>query len=260
MISPEEWIFSTSMRGPVRREGSAQSPLCKKRHSHEVYVHSDSSVGTPLSGDSIIRRHTSSLTVKQPCHVLKWNNVKLNTKNNVSENGHSVQMRVESRVCETDPDGSESNEWKGTDLSKKKPAYKKGEKIYALWSGGTQKWYPGRIWDIKLSSSSSDYGAVRTFDVIYDDGDTETDLKEIFVMKKADYELCMMKEEKDWIGVKNVTDPNSRDDFARAVGWYEVNIEGTNHVFSSLGDALRFYDLVSLEYRFVIRLFSAEKG
>ena len=95
---------------------------------------------------------------------------------------------------------------------------------------------------------------MRTFDVIYDDGDTETDLKEIFVMKKADYELCMMKEEKDWIGVKNVTDPNSCDDFARAVGWYEVNIDGTNHVFSSLGDALRCYDVVSLKYWFVRKI------
>lgn len=132
---------------------------------------------------------------------------------------------------------------------KTKPVFVKGEKVYALWSGGTDKWYSGRIWDINiLPMSDKGYGPAKTFDVIYDDGEIESGIKEIYVMKKVDYELCITREDKEWVGVTNVTEKDSEDEYARTVGWYEVHIEETNekYVFSSLNEALRFHDKVSV--------------
>lgn len=99
-----------------------------------------------------------------------------------------------------------------------------------------------------IPHSDRGYGLQRTFDIIYDDMEKETEVGEIYVMKKVDYELCLEKGEANWIGVKNVTDPDSEDAFARAVGWYEVNFEDSDdtYAFGSLQEALRYYDKVSL--------------
>lgn len=155
---------------------------------------------------------------------------------------------VESSDCNSDLEIDENKALIGTFINKKKPEFKKGERVYAMLSSD-DKWYPGRIWDIKtVPMSDSGYGPKRKFDVIYDDGEKETEVGEIYVMKKVDYELCLEKGEKNWIGVKNVVDSSSEDEFARAIGWYEVNMEGCSDtcVFSSLHEALRYHDKVSL--------------
>ena len=132
-----------------------------------------------------------------------------------------------------------------------KPNIKKGEKVYALWLGGRgdKNWYPGRIWDIKVLPGKTIYGPVKTYDIVYDDGDTETNLDEIFVMKKEEYEIFMLKKEKDWIGVTNFTDTKSQDAYARIIGWYDTWFGGEHRVYSSLGEALRAYDKHIIDVR-----------
>ena len=89
------------------------------------------------------------------------------------------------------------------------------------------------------------YGPRRTFDVVYDDGDAEADLDEIWVSDREEYELCLKKQEEDWIGVRNIRFPRCNDEYAETIGWYETWVDGVSHIYSSLGQALRSYDKVS---------------
>ena len=55
---------------------------------------------------------------------------------------------------------------------------------------------------------------------MFDDGDTESNLEEIFVMKTSEYELALDKEQEDWVGVVNVTAPvDCEDEYAKTIGW-----------------------------------------
>lgn len=123
-----------------------------------------------------------------------------------------------------------------------KPAIRKGEKVYACWTdddGQRKDWFPGRVWDVK-ECDVGEYGPIRRYDVIFDDGDKETGLGEIWVTRKSEYELCVKKPEAEWKGVTNVTFSESKDEYARVIGWYQV--DGAQQVYSSLREALKAHD------------------
>lgn len=88
---------------------------------------------------------------------------------------------------------------------------------------------------------------MKKYDIVFDDGDVETDIDEIMVAKVADYQTCLEKpEEGGWIGVTNFRVPDSKDDYARLIGWYVTSLgEAKREVYTSLGDALRAHDKVS---------------
>mmetsp|Transcript_34100 Transcript_34100/g.71784 ORF Transcript_34100/g.71784 Transcript_34100/m.71784 type:complete len:322 (+) Transcript_34100:169-1134(+) len=128
-----------------------------------------------------------------------------------------------------------------------KPDIKKGEKVYACWSGGDGVgWFPGRVWDIKESPGVG-YGPIKTYDIVFDDGDTESNVGEIWVAKKTDYEVCVQKPEESWVGVRNARFPNAKDEYAREIGWYEITVGGDPQLYVSLGDALRAHDKYMIE-------------
>lgn len=131
-----------------------------------------------------------------------------------------------------------------------KPIIKKGEKIYAVWSGPDGKgqvWYPGRTWDSNEKPSSEEYGPIRKYDIVFDDGDMEPDVDEIWVSKKSEYEVSIAKPEDTWIGVTNVRFEYSNDDYARLIGWYKTTVGDVNRVYTSLRSALRAYDKFIIE-------------
>ena len=78
---------------------------------------------------------------------------------------------------------------------------------------------PGKVSGVR-EYPGAEYGPVKKYDIVFDDGDTESNVDELWVAKKAEYELCLEKPEEDWIGVKNVRFPNARDNYARLIGWY----------------------------------------
>lgn len=49
-----------------------------------------------------------------------------------------------------------------------------------------------------------------------------------------------------WKGVKNVTDSKSKDLWAKHVGWYVATIDGEEYSFSLLSDALKAYDISTI--------------
>ena len=136
-----------------------------------------------------------------------------------------------------------------------KPIIKKGEKVYACWSGpnGDGKvFFPGRVWDVRDNGVSSEYGPVMMYDIVYDDGDTESNVHEIWVIKKEEWEMYHRKPEESWIGVTNVTFPTSEDHYANTLGWYKLSsstyVDVKNPpIYSSLGDALRAHDRQVIE-------------
>jgi len=159
-----------------------------------------------------------------------------------------------------------------------KPAFHRGEKVYAVLRGNnflseeSEEWFPGRIWDFKVKHETS-YGPVKAYDIseyymitvlvvylfcqflailtsqcpaVFDDGEVAHDLDEIWVMKEEDYEVLSAKpEEFSWIGVQRLTDRSANDEFARTVGWYETYFGEKRRIFTSISDAMKSYDKVS---------------
>jgi hypothetical protein len=119
--------------------------------------------------------------------------------------------------------------------------------VYACWSAPDGGWFPGRVVDVK-EYPGFEYGPVRKYDVVFEDGDTESNVDEIWVTKKAEYELCLEKPEEEWVGIKAVRFPESKDQYAKLIGWYETCLGGVTHTFSSLAEALRAHDKVSFMY------------
>ena len=174
-----------------------------------------------------------------------------------------------------------------------KPLLTPGQRVYsAYWDPSTDphrtsdpSWYPGTISAYKVSKLPNDikYGYVRYYNINFDDGDSIGGVNEHLVMDEMEYELSVLndlddedndgkkkkgkgknnssrkkkgtKSNKGWKGVKNVTDYQSADMWAKHVGWYVATLTTTNnegegekeettveHTFSLLSDALRAHD------------------
>ena len=136
-----------------------------------------------------------------------------------------------------------------------KPVINKGERVYARYFGSDgdgEGWYPGRVWDLKVDESSG----IKTYDIVFDDGDTDSNLGEAWVSKKSEYDTCLNHPDNTWIGVSNVRLKGSKDDYLRLIGWYES--EGSNKKYTSLGDALRAHDKVRSSFYLSVIIFARE--
>lgn len=145
-----------------------------------------------------------------------------------------------------------------------KPLLKVGDDVTAAWwppsadieEAAPSGWYRGVISSYKTAyptqKSNSCYGPVRYYSVNFDDGDVGRDIPEHFVFLRDEYDIMTglnednndndNDEEIVWKGVKTVTDRQSDDPWAKHVGWYVATIDGQDHTFSLLSDALRAYD------------------
>lgn len=108
-----------------------------------------------------------------------------------------------------------------------KPLFKINDKVYApYWEDEECKtrpsWYPAVITDYTTTSRHGKYGKTRSYDVMYDDGDEATDIEDSFFFSREDYILTLSG--KKWVGVTNVLDDKSNDEWAKIVGWYDAVI------------------------------------
>ncbi|KAL9189318.1 hypothetical protein ACHAXT_011808 [Thalassiosira profunda] len=125
-----------------------------------------------------------------------------------------------------------------------KPLIEIGDKIFARWGGpggDGDAWFPGKVSGVR-EYPGAEYGPVKKYDVVFDDGDTESNVDEVWVAKKAEYSMCLENPEEDWIGVKNVRFPDAKDNYARLIGWYAASIDGKEEIFTHLSAALRASD------------------
>ncbi|KAL7535409.1 hypothetical protein ACHAXR_006474 [Thalassiosira sp. AJA248-18] len=133
-----------------------------------------------------------------------------------------------------------------------KPLFEVGDEVYAAWwdpetgvnRQGNATWYPGRITSYN-EIGHGQYGPTRLYHVKYNDGDELDNLQDFWVFPKKDYESTRRLEEMGWeaIGVSQRIDDKSNDRWAKDVGWYEVNIDGTAQKFSRLSDAMKAHDV-----------------
>ena len=124
--------------------------------------------------------------------------------------------------------------------SQLKPRFDVGDEVYAEFLPNS--WYPGKVKSYKEVESDSKYGPIRFYDIIFDDGDEKAKVEDYKVMAKRDYELTSRRKHNEYMGVKICTDGKSIDRWARDVGWYEVNIDGTTQLYSFLSDAMKVHD------------------
>jgi hypothetical protein len=128
-----------------------------------------------------------------------------------------------------------------------------GEAVVAPWwdSALTEKrrrsgsnvdgWFPGIVSSYKEIDIDSQYGPIRYYDVLFDDGDEEKELEDYWVWSKEDYHLDTQDDgRKIWIGVRNEVDSKAADKWARITGWWVAKIERKDQLFSRLSGEKTF--------------------
>ena len=110
-----------------------------------------------------------------------------------------------------------------------KPLFEKGDAIYAPWwengDRSKQQWHPGVILNY-TTEKDGPYGPIRRYSVQFDDGDKLDDVEDYSILSWEDFQLESKNEERggEWVGVLERFDKRSTDEWAKSVGWYEVNI------------------------------------
>lgn len=142
-----------------------------------------------------------------------------------------------------DDDATETKSPTGEDRSHLKPLLKVGDEVYSAWwlnedRSDDPTWLSGIIKSCKEVEQEDDgqYGPTRMYDVTFDDGNEgEIDgIEDRYVFPKEDYLLSTKRGDREWVGVNNVVDENSTDQWAKIVGWYVATIDGDEQSFSRL--------------------------
>ena len=127
-----------------------------------------------------------------------------------------------------------------------KPKHKKGDRVFAAWidnllEDGELSWFAGTIKGYSVTEKRGHYGEGRVYHVEFDDGDVDTNLKDVYVMSEKDYYLV----EKGYVannsssGISKISGVG--DEYAETVGWYKTSYTGEK-VFGLLSDAVRARD------------------
>lgn len=134
-----------------------------------------------------------------------------------------------------------------------KPQFQVGCVVYSAWWDPKLKvknrknafWFPGEVIGVSNKVGHfSRYGPTRLYDIRHEDNAVQYGVEDYWVCSKRDYELNVklysmgMKP----IGVIEKFDTCSNDQWARMVGWYEVNVDGEDKAFSFLEDAMKAHD------------------
>ena len=213
---------SESDVGTSIRLTSQRSPSCFELQDgksstmpHDYYIGDD---GTLESDDEIASEVEDSITA-WTCDKCNRANIKSRTK----------CSRCLKWKCEKTPTKSSTDSAKELPpiLSKNeyKPLFEVNDHVYAPWcssdkSKAEQSWYPGKV-KTYTTLKNGEYGPIRRYDILFDDGDELDNIEDYCVFSREDY---LLSEKKDWIGVVNILDESSTDPWAKKVGWYEVNI------------------------------------
>ncbi len=260
-------------------EKQKAKPVASKTKHKRSSVDATTKPSTDASANRERRSSTSSTDGSMSCPQRKITIVEY-----VKPSSPRLELRGEARNSEING-GNEVDKLSTIQIQtsssnkRTKPAYHRGEKVYAVLrrndplSDGSKEWLPGRIWDFKVKDESS-YGPVKVYDIseyemfvvhlfffcqflailtfpsqcpaVFDDGEVARDLDEIWVMKEKDYEVLSAKpKEFSWIGVQRFTDQSASDEYARTVGWYETYFGEEHHIYTSIREAMKSYDKVS---------------
>ena len=123
----------------------------------------------------------------------------------------------------------------------KKPYLRVGDTVYAKQTSSPD-WQLGTI--ISRTEQAEDYGhgLIRVYTVHFHTEAKPTEVYDYHVMEHTEYELEQASDETEWKGIKRVYDKESKDPWAKNVGWFCATFDGEEHHFAFLYDAFRAYD------------------
>jgi len=121
-----------------------------------------------------------------------------------------------------------------------KPLLQVGDFVYVL-SQPVPTWERGIIISYTEQEDIDGYGPRRVYSVVFVTGE-RSDVEDYQVILEKEYFISKDTKESDWKGVKHIVDKDSRDQWAREVGWYAADFEGIEEPFVHLSDALQAYD------------------
>ncbi len=128
-----------------------------------------------------------------------------------------------------------------------KPLYHIGSYVCAAWWPSPQrkskpKFYHGVVKNYTLKKDRDyGYGPLILYDVLFDDDTVSCGIEDCYVYSKEDFEIL----DKKWRGINAVNavyDRESRDRWAKEIGWFRVKVNGVSREFPSLMEAIREYD------------------
>jgi hypothetical protein len=126
----------------------------------------------------------------------------------------------------------------------RKPLYPIGSYVCAAWWPSPQrkskpKFYHGVVKNYTFKKDRDyGYGPLVLYDVLFDDDAVSCGIEDCYVYLKEDFE----KLDKKWRGVKDVYDRESKDRWAKEIGWFRVKVDGVSREFPRLMEAIREYD------------------
>ena len=130
-----------------------------------------------------------------------------------------------------------------------KPQYKVGDVISGpYWDPDTDPkrkcptWYNGKIAKVKVVNTLSPYGPICKYDIKFDDGDFVADVPEQMVFTQTDYELSHDYTDGKFKLIHHVTDNNTKDNWAKLVGYYVLTLNKEEEKFTFLTDAVEKHD------------------
>jgi len=123
----------------------------------------------------------------------------------------------------------------------KKPLFEPEETVWAkLWPNNNKNlepsWEKGTIRSYTEHEDIDGYGPRRVYSVEFDNGECRSDIEDYHVIPDKEYKY---KDSHTGDGIKKIVDEDSSDPWAREVGWYTVDIKGTEETFVHMSDALR---------------------
>ena len=107
---------------------------------------------------------------------------------------------------------------------------------------GAKGWYNGKIANVKVVNASGPFGPICKYDIKFDDGDFESDVPEDMVNTQSDYELSDEFNDGKFKLISRVTEKNTKDEWAKDVGYYVLTLDNEKINFTFLTDAVEKHD------------------
>jgi hypothetical protein len=121
----------------------------------------------------------------------------------------------------------------------RKPLFEVGSEVCAAWwpnakrKSKNPKFYDGVVKNYTIAKNKDcGYGSPILYDILFDDETISCGIECAYVYLKEDFKRL----DKTWLGVKNVYDRNSKDPWAREVGWFVVTFVDGERSFSRLSE------------------------
>ena len=124
----------------------------------------------------------------------------------------------------------------GINFYQMKPVFLVGSRVFGPW-GEKNDYYPGKISCEKIVEGKGEYGDIRHCDIEFDDDDSATSVGKEFVLPHDDYLLNSEYFIASQNHFSNLTDPSSKDQWAKIVGCYCTTIKNEVVLIKSLSEA-----------------------